>query len=453
MTVAELTARISVIGEGAARQALSRVGNSARSMGEAIRTAADAMHLLDIATAVMARGSGIQAAMSFDAQVRGLAAYSANAEQLTAQLGRLQEIAKLPGVGLSEVRQGVLQLEAAGMAAEMAERSIKAFGNAIALAGRGKEDLAGAVLQMSQMVANGKLAGDELNIIAERIPQIRKQMKLAFGTSSTEEIAKMGLSIDVIVEKIISGLESLPQATTGAITTLDNLSDALEQALLPIGRGIVDMFMTSSDSAGQLLAMIGSVATSIGQIFTAVASSGAIQEMFQILINGLGGFGVGFEQTMVGVMTHMMSIAAFIPQLFQAVLADVQMMVSTFFNNFATTWKNIFSEIGAAFSNIGVTIYNAFVLILDPVVAYINALTGNIFKLKNLAMKELAAPELTHIREYKFETPDVVNRMSAFQQRAQANVLAKMGPQPALPAGSCWGCCCSPPITVWRVTC
>lgn len=325
------------------------------------------------------------------------------------------------------------------MAAEMAERSIKAFGNAIALAGRGKEDLAGAVLQMSQMVANGKLAGDELNIIAERIPQIRKQMKVAFGTSSTEEIAKMGLSIDTIVEKMISGLESLPQASSGAITTLDNLSDELEKAMLPIGRGIIDMFMTSSESAGQLMTMVGSVATSIGQIFTAVASSGAIQEMFQILIQGLGGFGVGFEQTMIGVITHMMSIAAFIPQLFQAVLADVQMMVSTFFNNFSTTWQNIFKAIGAAFVNIGISIYNGIVLILDPIVAYINALTGNIFKLKNLQMKSLVAPDLTHIREYQFDTTGVVNKMSEFQQRAQAGVLSKMGPQPALPSGLIFG--------------
>ena len=114
MTVAELTAKISVVGEAAAVRALSRVGQSAKSVGEAIRTAADATRLFEVAQNSFAAVTGVQAAMAYDSQVRGLAAYAKNAQELQAQLGRLNEIAKLPGLGLTEVRAGVLNLKPQG---------------------------------------------------------------------------------------------------------------------------------------------------------------------------------------------------------------------------------------------------------------------------------------------------------------------------------------------------
>ena len=59
MTVAELTARISVIGEAAAVRAMRNVGNAARGVGEAIRTAADATRLLDAAQASFSTVTGV----------------------------------------------------------------------------------------------------------------------------------------------------------------------------------------------------------------------------------------------------------------------------------------------------------------------------------------------------------------------------------------------------------
>ena len=176
MTVAELTAKISVVGEAAAVRALSRVGQSARSVGEAIRTAADATRLFEVAQASFATVTGIEAAKAYDSQVRGLAAYSRNAEELQAQLARLQEIAKLPGLGLKEVRQGVLQLEAAGISAETSERALMAFGNALALVGRGKSELDGVILALGQIASKGAISAEEINQIAERVPQVRQAL-------------------------------------------------------------------------------------------------------------------------------------------------------------------------------------------------------------------------------------------------------------------------------------
>lgn len=337
MTVAELTAKISVIGEAAAVRALQRVGTSARSVGEAIRTAADATRLLEVAQASFATVTGVQAAMAYDSQVRGLAAYAKNAQELQAQLGRLQEIAKLPGLGLKEVRGGVLQLEAAGLSAQTAERAMMAFGNALALAGRGKADLEGAMLQLSQMASAGKLAGDELNVIAERVPQIRQVLKAAFGTASTEEINKMGLSINQIIEKMVTGLEQLPKASAGAITTIENLQDALEQAFLPIGRGILDIFSSAEGGTMRLIDRITEMGKQIGEVFSAIGKSGVIQDFLNRVISAFGPGG-NFQQAMINVAANLLAFFAQLPRIMQ----ELGPAIMTFFSDIGYNIKAFF---------------------------------------------------------------------------------------------------------------
>ena len=324
MTVAELTARISVIGEAAAVRAMRNVGNAARGVGEAIRTAADATRLLEVAQSSLATVTGIEAAKAYDSQVRGLAAYSRNAEELQAQLSRLQEIAKLPGLGLKEVRQGVLQLEAAGISAQTSERALMAFGNALALVGRGKSELDGVILALGQIASKGQISAEEINQIAERVPQVRQALVTAFGTASTEAIQKMGLSANDAITRIIGAMEQLPKATGGAITTFENLQDAIERAFLPIGRGILDIFGASSGGAERLIDQVGRLAQELGNVLTAVGQSGVIQETIDKLFRTLGGGG-GYAE---GFARFAANILAF----FSDIIPTVQNAINTILN-------------------------------------------------------------------------------------------------------------------------
>jgi len=324
MTVAELTARISVIGEAAAVRAMRNVGSAARGVGEAIRTAADATRLLDAAQASFATVTGVQAAMAYDSQVRGLAAYSRNAEELQAQLGRLQEIAKLPGLGLKEVRAGVLQLEAAGISAQTSERALMAFGNALALVGRGKSELDGVILALGQIASKGQISAEEINQIAERVPQVRQALVTAFGTASTEAIQKMGISANDAITRIIGAMEQLPKATGGAITTFENLQDAIERAFLPIGRGILDIFGASSGGAERLIDQVGRLAQELGNVLSAVGRSGVIQETIDKLFRTLGGGG-GYAE---GFARFAANILAF----FSDIIPTVQNAINTILN-------------------------------------------------------------------------------------------------------------------------
>ena len=362
MTVAELTARVSVVGVEPAKRALDGISKSARSFGEAIRSAADATRLLDIATNALAKISGIEAAMSYDAQVRGLAAYQKNAQALQAQLGRLVEIAKLPGLGLPEVAQGVLSLEAAGLSAQLAERSIKAFGNALALAGGSKDKLNDALLQLSQIASAGKLAGDELNVMAQQIPQIRQAIKAAFGTTSTEAINKMGLDVKTIISRIIDQLEKLPKATTGFRVTFENIGDAFNAMVRPIGKGLLDMFTASSGGANSLIETMTRMATAIGEVLSAVGKSGVIQDTLNALFGGTLKFGRGWQEGLAKAFASTLAFVGNVPKLWDAMISDISNNWIAFWNNvrigFANTIKSLFADLGELAAKIA-TVFGA----------------------------------------------------------------------------------------------
>lgn len=355
MTVAELTARISVIGEAAAVRAMRNVGNAARGVGEAIRTAADATRLLDAAQASFATVTGVQAAMAYDSQVRGLAAYAKNAQELQDQLGRLQEIAKLPGLGLKEVRAGVLQLEAAGLNAQTAERALMAFGNALALVGKGKSELDGVILALGQIASKGSISAEEINQIAERVPQIRQVLVSAFGTASTEAIQKMGISADQAIKRIIAGLEQLPKATTSALTTFENLQDALEQAFLPIGRGILDIFSSAEGGTMRLIDRIAEMGRQIGEVFSAIGKSGVIQDFLNRVISAFGPGG-NFQQAMINVAANLLAFFAQLPRILQELGPAFMTFFSDIAYNIKAFFKNTFGDLETNITEIAATI-------------------------------------------------------------------------------------------------
>jgi len=355
MTVAELTAKISVVGEAAAVRALQRVGQSAKSVGEAIRTAADAIRLFEVAQNSFASVTGVQAAMAYDSQVRGLAAYAKNAQELQAQLGRLNEIAKLPGLGLTEVRAGVLNLEAAGLSAQTSERALMAFGNALALVGKGKSELDGVILALGQIASKGSISAEEINQIAERVPQIRQVLVSAFGTASTEAIQKMGLSADVAIGKIIAGLEQLPKATTSALTTFENLQDALEQAFLPIGRGILDIFSSAEGGTMRLIDRIAEMGRQIGEVFSAIGKSGVIQDFLNRVISAFGPGG-NFQQAMINVAANLLAFFAQLPRILQELGPAFMTFFSDIAYNIKAFFKNTFGDLETNIGEIAATI-------------------------------------------------------------------------------------------------
>lgn len=342
MTVAELTAKIAITGVDKAKGALKQFGSSLHSVASSAAVTGTALGALAVTAGAV--GVAVKTAIDYDSQVRGLAGYAKNADELRAQLARLREIAKLPGLGMSEVRQGVLNLEAAGFSAQQAEQSLMAFGNALALVGRGKADLDGVVRALGQIASKGVLSAEEINQIAERVPQIRQALKGAFGTTNTEEIQKMGISGKQAVMMITAEMAKLPKMTESALTSFENLTDGLQEALLPLGRGILDLFQSANAGGGGLLQYLTNVAKSIGETFSALAESGIFTDFVKELFGDIGGEGDvsdGFMRFVANVMAFLTEFPKVVRDTVKQVVYHAKMGIASLAAGLARTMSQI----------------------------------------------------------------------------------------------------------------
>lgn len=216
----------------AMRQSVNDFGSQMQATG-AKMTAALTLPLVGLGIAA------VKSAAEMESLKSGLRAVAGSSEETEKQLVRLKEVAKLPGLGLKEAIRGSIQLQSVKLSAELAERSLMAFGNALATVGKGKAELDGVTLALTQIVSKGKVSAEEINQIAERVPQIREAMKAAFGTADTEKLQKMNLTSEKFIEGVVTQLEKLPRVLGGTLTMLENFADTIDSALVTIGNAIL----------------------------------------------------------------------------------------------------------------------------------------------------------------------------------------------------------------------
>lgn len=208
-------------------------------------------------------GFALRSAAQFDSLTRGLTAVAGSSTEAAKQMERLKKVAELPGLGFREAVQGSINLQAAGFSAQTAERALKAFGNALATVGKGRAELDGVITALSQIQSKGKVSAEEINQLAERLPQIRGVLKEAFGTADTEVIQKLGISVDEFIQRTISGFEKLPKATGGLANSFENLRDRAEQALGQIGNALAP----AAESGVRILERLATTAEQAAKAF------------------------------------------------------------------------------------------------------------------------------------------------------------------------------------------
>ena len=168
----------------------------------------------------------VNAAADLEKLTQGLTAVAGSSREADEQLDRLRQVAKLPGLGLEEAVEGSINLQAVGLSSQQAEAALMSFGNALATVGKGKAELDGVILALTQMAAKGKISAEEINQIGERVPQIRAVMLEAFGTAVPQEIEKMGITADAFIDTVTAKLGALPSVAGGASNAFENLADA-----------------------------------------------------------------------------------------------------------------------------------------------------------------------------------------------------------------------------------
>jgi tape measure domain-containing protein len=194
-----------------------------------------------------------KANMDMDSFTRGLNVVMGSAVATSREMERLRDVARLPGLGLKEAYQGSLNLQAVGLSAKQARDTLMSFGNALGTVGKGKNELAAVQEQVMQIISKGKVMTEDIRIIRNYVPQISAAMKDAFGTANAEEIAKMGVSGEEFVNKIVKQLGKLPMMTSGIKNELENVQDAIFQGMTKIGEDIAPMVISAAHAVSDLV--------------------------------------------------------------------------------------------------------------------------------------------------------------------------------------------------------
>lgn len=212
--------------------------------------------------------SAAQAAM--ERQRAELALAGVTTENLELQLQSLEEAAQLPGLTFDTILRGSTRLQAVGFSAEEAERTIKEFANALALVGGGPEQLDGVLLAITQISAKGKVSAEEINQIAERLPQIRSLMQEAFGTADTELLQQMEIGAEEFIAAVVDAASQLERAQDSTANSLKNLAEEWKrlmeevgEAMLPVVQKAVSEMTTLVSTARDLYSLAEGAAKSV----------------------------------------------------------------------------------------------------------------------------------------------------------------------------------------------
>lgn len=337
---------------GEVRQSFEESGKAADHAGGRWRAAGD--HLRGVVdqgrkllTVLGIGGAGISAAAmkvgaDMDSLVRSLASVSTTAEDLHAQMGRLREIAKLPGLGFEEAVQGSVRLQNAGLSARQAEAALGAFGNALALVGGGKAELDGVTLALTQMASKGKVSAEEINQINERVPQIRRAMLDAFGTADTEALGKMGIDAATFIERIVGQLKALPVASSGVKNAMENLGQSIKDALEPLGTGLVRALSEAGPLIDRVLGRVREISNFLGEGLVALVRSGVLSEFFgEIEARVKGAFGDGPRRAFAEFAGGVLAFFSELPNMIQDVGAYLQAVFGTMGRNIETIFRRL----------------------------------------------------------------------------------------------------------------
>ena len=253
-------------------------------------------------------GSAIKAYGDIQSLQKGLEAVMGSAGSASKEFERLKEVSRLPGLGMQEAVRGSINLQAIGIDADKARGILSQFGNAVASVGKGKAEFERAIYGVQQLANTDFPLGEDLNIIKDALPQVSNLLKESFGSSRSDELAKMGVSSKQVLDTITAGLEKLPRVTGGINGAFENLGDSMKTSLARIGKIIDDTFDISgiiekltgyldtaisyfeglSPAVQQIILVVTGLVAAAGPLLVAV---GGFIAMMPTILTGIGAIG------------------------------------------------------------------------------------------------------------------------------------------------------------------
>jgi len=255
---------------------------------------------------------------------KGLIALMGSSEAAKAEMIKLREVAKLPGLGFEEAIKGSVSLQAVGFSADKARETLLAFGKAVAVSGGTREDFNEVIYQLAQMNSKGKILAEDFKVLQSRIPILGTLLQDAFGSRNIEAIRDSGVGAKEFTQGIIDAANKskvLANVTGGLGNAFENFKDSAKIALSTLGQslatafdaqGFLDRLATTIQSAAdafsrlspatqKFIAFAGLAVSAVGPLLLII---GKLVSLGPLLITGFTSIGsaIAFLITPVGLV-------------------------------------------------------------------------------------------------------------------------------------------------------
>lgn len=234
-----------------------RARTGAQAVGRFADFAADGFRALSriglvaagVATVAGVTGAAlVREAANFEALIKSLEAVEGSADGAKKRLEELRQLAKKPGIGFEESIQGYVQLRRSDMDPDFAKRLLSALANQVALSGGGQAEFARVARAAMQIAVAPFLQGDELRQLSEAGIPAYGIVNKAFGTASTDELRRQGITSAQVLQKLVVEMEKMPQAGDSMKNVLENLGVAFKMLTVQGGQSLGGALMPLVDS-------------------------------------------------------------------------------------------------------------------------------------------------------------------------------------------------------------
>ena len=172
------------------------------------------------------------------------------------QYEELKKLSSEIGLNMGVAAKATLQLQAAGMSAANAFKTIRTLQNAIGSGGGGSEELGRFIYGLQQLYASPKPLAEELGQLKEALPVTAKLLTQAFGSARAEDLQKLNLSGKQVAETLLKMAEAMPKLERGLGGQIDAIKakfDTLKE-------------MTGESSSGFTKMLAGGLSASLDYI-------------------------------------------------------------------------------------------------------------------------------------------------------------------------------------------
>lgn len=243
---------------------------------------------------------------------KGLIALMGSSEAAKAEMVKLREVAKLPGLGFEEAIKGSVSLQAVGFSADKARETLLAFGKAVAVSGGTREDFNEVIYQIAQMNSKGKILAEDFKVLQSRIPILGTLLQDAFGSRNIEAIRASGVGATEFTQGIIDAANKsqvLANVTGGLGNAFENFKDSAKIAFATLGQSLAkafdaqglldrlaatiqyaaDAFSRLSPATQKFIAFAGLAVAAVGPLVLIIGKLVSLGSLFTTGLSSIGG--------------------------------------------------------------------------------------------------------------------------------------------------------------------